>query len=102
MSNQDELLKNFQEISEGGESITKSQLKNYLTKVNDNQGKQVITNQEIDEVFIQMDENHDGKITFEEFCLFSAFSKHVTKKFLKNIKPLMKVVSEQKDLNVSA
>lgn len=78
MSDQTELQKRFQEISQNTDHITKAQLKTYLSSKMNEQGKPLITNEEIDHVFVMMDDNHDGKISFEEFCLFSVFNKKIT------------------------
>lgn len=67
-------------------------MKEYLLQLKFD-GQPLVQEKDFEEVFDQIDSNHDGKISFEEFALFQAFTQKETSAIFKDMIPVFKVVS---------
>lgn len=83
-----QLEQKFKEISGGNEFINKEQLKSYLLGQKDASGQALIKEDDFNTVFEKIDANHDGKVSFEEFSLFSAFCRKETSHLFKDLVPV--------------
>lgn len=100
MSTEENLKAKFNEISGGSEFVSREQLLKYLTEdVQEN--KALISKADFDQVFDKIDTNKDGKVSFEEFSLFSAFCRKESSKLFTQLAPLFIVVKHQKELVVN-